>query len=67
MDDDSLEVGADAQGFLYAVPSTGRQESGTFPDRETGGEALAGAFFTQAEAEGFHYKVTMCGTSYCKS
>ena len=50
---------------MYHVPGSGEQETGTYPGRETEGAALAGSFFTKAE--GFHYRVTMCGTSYCRS
>ena len=65
--DGELQIDAAAQGYAYTTPLTGKVEAGMHPERDTGGMDESGAFFTQAEAEGFHYRVPMCGTSYCKS
>jgi P2-related tail formation protein len=62
-----LGIEAGGQGHPYHTTLAGQVEAGTHPDRETGGTAQDGAFFTTAEAEGFRYKTPICGTFYCKS
>lgn len=64
---EGLQISAMAKGWPYTTLASGQMEAGTTPDRATGGVEMAGAFFAEADGEGFRYRVPVCGTSYCKS
>lgn len=66
-EDEELQVTSAADSFTYAVRSAGEVENGTEPQRNAKGGELSGAFFTVADGESYRYRITMCGTSYCKN
>lgn len=66
-EDEELQVTSAADSFTYTVRSAGEVENGTEPQRNAKGGELSGAFFTVADGESYRYRITMCGTSYCKN
>lgn len=62
-----INTPAEGEGFNYTTGMTGKQTTGTEPQRNIAASLSGGGVSQTVTAEGYKYNVKRCGTSLCKS